>query len=262
MEWFKARVIWGASFSYMTDEEIGRFFRAVYSHIRDGEEFSGGSGREALLVYQAIEALEKDMAGYSGAANDREGDAESPGGKKRCTAEKRRTGKSAKSSDDDGIDNHIDNHIDPDIDIPDPRENANERSTGPISICADTDMLSKNKNKKKNKKTESDKESDKETEYRFARFWSAYPRKENKMYARKAFADVGPDEDLFSKMLEAVERQKQSPQWTRDGGQFIPLASSWLHARRWEDEGIEDCRGPGDPGTDDFSFLDRYTINL
>ena len=37
-------------------------------------------------------------------------------------------------------------------------------------------------------------------------------------------------------LLDAVEAQKRSPQWTRDGGQFIPYPATWLNQRRWEDE--------------------------
>ena len=73
----------------------------------------------------------------------------------------------------------------------------------------------------------------------FARFWSSYPRKQGKANAREVFGKIAPDEQLLSTMLDAIERQKRSPQWTRDGGQFIPLAATWLHGQRWEDEGIE-----------------------
>lgn len=67
----------------------------------------------------------------------------------------------------------------------------------------------------------------------FEVFWKAYPRKESKAQARKSFAKVTvPLETL----LQALETQKQSDQWRRDGGQYIPYASTWLSQRRWEDE--------------------------
>jgi hypothetical protein len=37
-------------------------------------------------------------------------------------------------------------------------------------------------------------------------------------------------------MLSAVEAQKQTDQWTKDGGQYIPHPSTWLNQGRWEDE--------------------------
>jgi len=70
----------------------------------------------------------------------------------------------------------------------------------------------------------------------FDRFWSAYPRKQAKTNAAKAFARVAPDERMLNAMLAALEVQRASPQWQRDGGQFIPMAATWLNGRRWEDE--------------------------
>ena len=67
----------------------------------------------------------------------------------------------------------------------------------------------------------------------FAVFWKAYPRKESKVQARKAFAKADARLDM---LLQALEAQKQTEQWRRDGGQFIPYASTWLNQRRWEDE--------------------------
>lgn len=69
----------------------------------------------------------------------------------------------------------------------------------------------------------------------FDRFWEAYPRKQAKAQAAKAFARLRADERLLEAMLAAVARQSRSEQWQRDGGQFIPMAATWLNGRRWED---------------------------
>ena len=67
----------------------------------------------------------------------------------------------------------------------------------------------------------------------FEKFWTAYPRKEGKQKARAAFEKVTvPLETL----LEALERQKTSAQWTKDDGQFIPHPATWLNGKRWEDQ--------------------------
>lgn len=71
---------------------------------------------------------------------------------------------------------------------------------------------------------------------RFDQFWDAYPRKVAKEAARKAFAKHKPDDTLLTTMLSALETQKASDQWTRDNGQYIPHASTWLNQKRWEDE--------------------------
>ena len=70
----------------------------------------------------------------------------------------------------------------------------------------------------------------------FDRFWGAYPRKVSKADARKAFAKLNPDTALVEDMLRALDWQKRLPEWTKDGGQFIPYPATWLNARRWEDE--------------------------
>lgn len=71
---------------------------------------------------------------------------------------------------------------------------------------------------------------------RFDRFWAAYPKKKSKADAQKAFEKLAPGEELLSRMLSALEQQKQSGDWQREGGQYIPYPASWLNGRRWEDE--------------------------
>lgn len=70
----------------------------------------------------------------------------------------------------------------------------------------------------------------------FADFWEQYPRKVSKAEAEKAFAKLRPDAELLVMILEGLDRSKNSDQWAKDGGQFIPHASTWLNKRRWEDE--------------------------
>lgn len=67
----------------------------------------------------------------------------------------------------------------------------------------------------------------------FETFWKAYPRKEGKEKARLAFEKA--DADLET-LLSALEQHKKSPQWTKDGGQFIPHPATWLNGKRWEDQ--------------------------
>lgn len=67
----------------------------------------------------------------------------------------------------------------------------------------------------------------------FSEFWEAYPRKAGKGAAQKAFSKVKVPLDT---LLTALEQQKRSDQWNRDGGQYIPYPATWLNQRRWEDE--------------------------
>jgi len=70
----------------------------------------------------------------------------------------------------------------------------------------------------------------------FERFWSVYPKKRNKGDAWKAWKSLKPDDSLVSAILAAVERARESVQWRKDDGQFIPYPATWLRARGWEDE--------------------------
>ena len=83
----------------------------------------------------------------------------------------------------------------------------------------------------------------------FDSFWQAYPNKKAKPAALKAFSKLKPDTALLAEMLKAIEVQKQSAQWQKDNGQFIPMPSTWLNQRRWEDEITK-----GRPGGKKVSF--------
>lgn len=69
----------------------------------------------------------------------------------------------------------------------------------------------------------------------FLKFWSSYPRHTSKSTAFNAFKKIKDRKKLLPQMLKAIELEKQSSQW-QQGTQFIPLASTWLNQRRWEDE--------------------------
>lgn len=70
----------------------------------------------------------------------------------------------------------------------------------------------------------------------FEVFWTAYPRKTAKAEALKSWSKLRPDVRLLSAILTALGLQKQSSQWRRDAGQYIPHPATWLNQRRWEDE--------------------------
>lgn len=67
----------------------------------------------------------------------------------------------------------------------------------------------------------------------FAAFWEAYPKKKNKADAEKAFKQV---KEPIETLLKAIEAQKLSPDWQKEGGQFIPYPATWLRRGAWMDE--------------------------
>lgn len=75
-------------------------------------------------------------------------------------------------------------------------------------------------------------------------FWSAYPRKDDRKKAIRAWDKLKPDRPLCRVMYDALIRQKASDQWTRDGGKYIPMFSTWLNGQRWEDRGVDPSQLP------------------
>ena len=70
----------------------------------------------------------------------------------------------------------------------------------------------------------------------FSRFWKLYPRKVGKDKAEKAWAKIKLTQALFDEIIAALAKHSVTPGWTKDNGQFIPHASTWLNGKRWEDE--------------------------
>jgi len=84
-------------------------------------------------------------------------------------------------------------------------------------------------------KRESDKPLSEQTE-KFEKFYSKYPKKQDKAGALKAFLKLAPNDELLSEILMGVEKWSNTEAWKKDGGQFIPMPSTFLNRRRWEDE--------------------------
>lgn len=70
----------------------------------------------------------------------------------------------------------------------------------------------------------------------FAEFWAIYPKRVARGKAVTAWQKIGVDGVLLAKILAAIKAQSTSSQWRAGGGEYIPYPSSWLNARRWEDE--------------------------
>jgi hypothetical protein len=74
---------------------------------------------------------------------------------------------------------------------------------------------------------------------RFAQFWAAYPKKNAKPVAMRVFASARITDDTLAVILADLATRRVSHDWTKDGGQYIPMASTYLNQRRWEDAGID-----------------------
>ena len=70
----------------------------------------------------------------------------------------------------------------------------------------------------------------------FDLFWAAYPKRKAKGDAMKAWQQTAKHRPPIEEILAAIETQRQSDDWWKDSGQYIPLPASWLRAWRWADE--------------------------
>lgn len=71
---------------------------------------------------------------------------------------------------------------------------------------------------------------------KFETFWKEYPKKISRAKALAWFEKNCPDDITFNLMLNKLKMFKQTTQWQKDNGQFIPYATTWLNQKRWEDE--------------------------
>lgn len=67
----------------------------------------------------------------------------------------------------------------------------------------------------------------------FDEFWSIYPKKVDKKGSLRAFKNIPKLKEVFPVIIQALEIQKQSIQWTKDHGQYIPNPTTYIHQERW-----------------------------
>lgn len=68
----------------------------------------------------------------------------------------------------------------------------------------------------------------------FEAFWSAYPRHMAKGDAWKAWK-AAPRPPI-AEILATLALARQSKEWNKDGGDFIPYPATWVRAHGWNDE--------------------------
>jgi len=100
------------------------------------------------------------------------------------------------------------------------------------------DRIGKDNTDKREEKTEknnADSLLEEKLEEKFERFWKEYPRKIAKSVAFKSFVKINPDDNLFKTMIEKLVAYKETEQWQKDKGRFIPHPATWLNQERWQD---------------------------
>ena len=111
------------------------------------------------------------------------------------------------------------------------KQRAKGSEKGDVTPCHTSSRMSRH----------TDTDADTNTLEAFNSFWQHYPKKRNKGQARKAWLKLSPDKPLIKKILQAVEVAKESDDWQKEKGKYIPYPATWLNAEGWEDHhGSED----------------------
>lgn len=100
-----------------------------------------------------------------------------------------------------------------------------------------------NKDKEKEIEKDTNIEIINDWEIKFDKFYKNYPKKVQKQNVKKWFKKNNPNDELFNIIMNKLEEFKQSNNWKKDNGQYIPYPTTWLNQKRWEDETIKQKSG-------------------
>jgi predicted transcriptional regulator len=70
----------------------------------------------------------------------------------------------------------------------------------------------------------------------FQKLWDTYPKCTAKPQTWAVFQTMCDTSDTFAAMLDAIGWQKDSEDWKREHGRYIPLLITWLTNQRWLDK--------------------------
>lgn len=98
------------------------------------------------------------------------------------------------------------------------------------SLIEDKDKGCGEKGKKRSDSAEQKEE--KELIARFEIFWDAYGKKDGRKDALRSFRKINPDEELFKKIIEGVERYHRTRKWL---GGYRMMGATWLNGEHWND---------------------------
>ncbi len=70
----------------------------------------------------------------------------------------------------------------------------------------------------------------------FEQFWATYPRRVGKEAAFAAWKKRRFSQRTQDLIMQALLAIRNSAEWTREGGRYIPNPSTWLNQGRWDDE--------------------------
>ena len=114
-----------------------------------------------------------------------------------------------------------------------------QRQANLANLANATFATSKEEERKEEKRIEDD----------FNRFWETYGKKSSRKEALRSFEKAAKSKTWpgIDVVLAKVAEWRKTDQWTKDGGQFQPHASTWLNQERWNDELPAKAQEPPNP---------------
>lgn len=97
-------------------------------------------------------------------------------------------------------------------------------------------MQIENENEDVNIDINKDKEGMQGEKKDFEIFWEAYPKKKSKGTAEKTWDKIRPNKNLIEIILNKIRIARESEDWQKENGKYIPYPATWLNAKGWEDE--------------------------
>lgn len=112
-----------------------------------------------------------------------------------------------------------------------------------IYISNTTSSLSKEDKEDKDKGCGEKEKKEERLKEMFVAFYEAYGNKKGRKAAEKAFTKIHPDEELFKKIMDGVEKYHKSRKWL-EGYRKEP--ATWLNGECWNDEYDDESGVSGD----------------
>lgn len=78
----------------------------------------------------------------------------------------------------------------------------------------------------------------------FGMFYTAYPKKQGKGQAERAWKSIDPDKDLLAHILDGLENAKRYDSRFQNR-QYTPNPATWLNSKGWEDEHTDQSTNTG-----------------
>lgn len=197
-EYFKCFHSYKDKCKKLSDQELGRLFRALMEYSESGTA-PDLTGRESIAFDFITDEIDRDKSAYAETCR-KNAENGAKGGKRSVAVGSERKREEPKPSETDKV------------------EGIRNKELKEISPNGDTKKM-----------------RDLYLDAWFKDFWKLYPRKVDKQDAAKAWKKLNPDEALFQTIMEGLRNWCEY--WdVRKEPEFIPHPSKWINARRWESE--------------------------